>query len=179
MFQKCFLSIIFLSIIFSSLEQLIAQEDEIKQQKETTTTTEKNFYITPRIFSSTFTGNLGIEIQYKHIAFDIGDFTANKADFTLTSGIKYYFNSHHSTWYIGFGGGIAIDEFKVDEYDYRIESFTGFLLGYRWRWKMGWDLNLGVGPLFPKWTYSEKGKNNPDKDHSHPPMFELTVGFSF
>ena len=151
MLRKClFFMLLFIGIVHFSLGEEIDHKD---------------FYITPRIGFSTFSGLIGIELQYKHFAFNIGDFTGEKVKHCLTYGIKYYFKSHHSTWYFGLGGGTALDEF-IGENNWR--QHIGFILGYRWRWGKGWDFNLGIGPLFPI-----------GKKATHPPMFDLAFGYSF
>ena len=127
---------------------------------------EKDFYITPRIGFSTLTGLIGIELQYKHVAFDIGyaidDEPPHEGEdihHYLMYGIKYYVNSHHSTWYIGLGGWANLDKDELD---------IGVILGYRWRWGKGWDFSLGYGLVLSRLN-----------DVSPPPMFELAFGYSF
>ena len=167
MFRKYFFSILlFTCIVLFSLGQLYAQEED------------KDFYITPRVLLSTMTGMCGIELQYKHVALDIGYLAGYKALHILTGGIKYYFNSHKSTCYIGVGGGIAMDEYKADKYDHRTESFIGALIGYRWRWGKGWDFNLGIGPLFTRDKISDREEYDRN-EHGSPPNAEISFGFSF
>ena len=166
---------------FQSAVFIFEEMQSQKHQKKSPATKEKDFYITPRIGMSTLTGFIGIELQYKHFAFGIGyyeiwtagsgkDVPAGEegSDLCLTGGIKYYLNSHHRTWYIGLGGGIPLKG------DARIDSYTGFLIGYRWRWGKGWDFSLGIGPLFPNWKRLEEGE-----DSLIPPMFEVVFGYSF
>jgi hypothetical protein len=117
----------------------------------------KDFYITPRIGVSTLTGMIGIELQYKHVAFDIGYVRGTPPDedvnHDLTFGIRYYFEPHRSTFYIGLGGCTDFDELDI-----------GAILGYRWRWGKGWDFSLGFGFFFS------------DTDA---PMIDLAFGYSF
>ena len=146
MLRKClFFMLLFISIVHFSLGEGIYPKD---------------FYITPRIGFSTLTGAIGIELQYKHVAFDIGYlFTAESRyegsgfPHGLTYGIRYYFNPHYSTWYFGLGGWTDFDELN-----------TGAILGYRWRWGKGWDFCLGLG-----YTFSGSGV----------PMIDLAFGYSF
>lgn len=173
--RKClFFALLFISLVHFSLGEEIGNYKEIQSQKKekaSVVAKEKDFYITPRIGFSTFTGLVGIELQHKHFAFDIGYYFSEEPEkegeynHFLTYGIKYYFKSHHSTWYFGLGGGTALDEF-IGENNWR--QHIGFILGYRWRWGKGWDFNLGIGPLFPI-----------GKKATHPPMFDLAFGYSF
>ena len=169
MVRKClFFVLLFITMAHFLLGKEIDHYKEIQSQKHkkvSSSTKEKDFYVTPRIGFSTLTGLIGIELQYKHFAFNIGDFMGTEVKHCLTYGIKYYFKSHHSTWYFGLGGGTALDEF-IGENNWR--QHIGFILGYRWRWGKGWDFNLGIGPLFPI-----------DKNVTHPPMFDLAFGYSF
>jgi len=169
MLRKClFFMLLFIGIVHFSLGEEIGHYKEMqsqKNQKASAAAKEKDFYITPRIGFSTFSGLIGIELQYKHFAFNIGDFTGANVKHCLTYGIKYYFKSHHNTWYFGLGGGTALDEF-IPENNWR--QHIGFILGYRWRWGKGWDFNLGIGPLFPI-----------GKKVTHHPMFDLVFGYSF
>ncbi|MGB2763817.1 MAG: hypothetical protein WBC02_10430 [Candidatus Aminicenantaceae bacterium] len=116
----------------------------------------KDFYITPRIGFSTLTGQIGIELQHKHVAFDIGYIRTGPphedSKQYLTYGIRYYFNPHYRTWYFGVGGGTDFDELHL-----------GFIVGYRWRWGKGWDFCLGYGYLLTK----------------EAPMIDLALGYSF
>ena len=163
MLRKClFFALLFISLVYFSLGEEIGLKNE---ENINSLRMLKEFYITPRIGFSTFSGLIGIELQYKHFAFNIGDFMGAKVKHCLTYGIKYYFKSHHSTGYFGLGGGTALDEF-IGENNWR--QHIGFILGYRWRWGKGWDFNLGIGPLFPI-----------GKKATHPPMFDLAFGYSF
>ena len=136
-----------------------------KNQKASAAAKEKDFYITPRIGFSTLTGLIGIELQYKHFAFDLGYYFSEEPEeegeynHFLTYGIKYYFKPHRSTWYFGLGAVTNLDEGELG---------IGFLFGYRWRWGKGWDFNLGIGAGFPI-----------GKDGSTFPMFDLAFGYSF
>ena len=148
MFRKClFFMLLFIGIVHFSLGEEIYPKD---------------FYITPRFGFSTLTGTIGIELQYKHVAFDIGyGFTAKPPheedglQHALTYGIRYYFNPHYRTWYFGLGGWIRLDKDEID---------MGFIVGHRWRWGKGWDFCLGFG-----YTFSGSGA----------PMIDLALGYSF
>jgi len=66
---------LFIGIVHFSLGEEIDHYKEIqsqKNQKASAAAEEKDFYITPRIGFSSFTGYIGIELQYKHFAFGIG-----------------------------------------------------------------------------------------------------------
>ena len=149
MLRKClFFMLLFISFVHFSLGEEIDPFEEIqsqKNQKASAAAKEKDFYITPRIGTSTLTGNIGIELQHKHFAFDIGYFIADDRSrrgffHILSYGIKYYFRSHRSTLYIGLGSGIGLDN-DLDPQDIGMD----FLIGYRWRWGKGWDFSLGLG----------------------------------
>jgi len=163
--------LLFIGVVQFSLGEEIGNCKEIqsqKNQKASAMAEEKDFYITPRFGLSTLTGVigielLGIELQHKHVAFDIGYFPGTEVKHFLTFGIRYYFNSHRSTAYVGLGSGIGKE---VDENVWR--SHIGPIFGYRWRWKKGWDFNLGIGFALGV------GRGAPN-----PPMFELALGRSF
>ena len=163
-----FFMLLFIGIVHFSLGEEIGHYKEIQSQKYkkvSSSTKEKDFYITPRIGFSALTGVYGIELQHKHFAFDIGHFTGSEVKHTLTYGIKYYVNSHRSTAYIGLGGWTDLDEVITNK-DWR--TAIGFILGYRWRWGKGWDFNLGIGPAFSK-----------GKGAFAPPLFDIAFGYSF
>ena len=174
MLRKClFFALLFISLVHFSLGEDIGHYKEIqsqKNQKASAAAKEKDFYITPRIGGSNITVYIEIELQYKHFAFGIGYLyggdTEKKLYHTLMYGIKYYFNSHHSTWYIGLGGT------EQAKFMYKGEgkpAIGKFVIGYRWRWGKGWDFNLGIGPLFSK----DKGA------FTALIMGELAFGYSF
>ena len=173
MLRKClFFMLLFIGIVHFSLGEGISHYKEIQSQKKekaSAVAKEKNFYITPRIGVSTLTGLIGIELQYKHFAFDIGYIKGTPPDedvnHDLTYGIRYYFEPHRSTAYIGLGGWIDLVKI-IDEDEGR--TTIGFILGYRWRWGKGWDFNLGIGPAFSK-----------GKGAFVPPMFDIALGYSF
>ena len=167
MVRKClFFVLLFIGIVHFSLGEEIGQYKEIqsqKNQKASATAEEKDFYVILRFGLSTLTGLVGIELQHKHVAFDIGYAPGSEVKHYLTFGIKYYFNSHHSTAYIGLGSGIGKE---IDENVWR--SHLGPIFGYRWRWGKGWDFNLGIGFAF-----------GIGKDAPTPPMLELAFGCTF
>jgi len=155
MLRKClFFMLLFIGIVHFSLGEEIGlkNEENINSYRML-----KDFYITPRIGFSTLTGQIGVELQYKHVAFDIGYLRTGPPDQDiqnfLTYGIRYYFNPHYRTWYFGVGGGTDFDELHL-----------GFIVGYRWRWGKGWDFCLGYGYVF-------SGKEAP--------MIDLAFGYSF
>jgi len=153
---------------------------------------EKDFYITPYLGLSTLVGTIGIEFQYKHFGFDIGDLISQvvNVNHCLTGGIRYYFNSNHNSWFIGLGGGITLDEPKQNEdlcpwsgskpadyvckTGYVIDKYMGIIFGYRWKWWKALNLNLGIGPNKLKWKKIKEG----DKG-DYLPMLELVIGYSF
>ena len=150
MLRKClFFMLLFIVIVHFSLGEEIDHYKEMqsqKNQKASAAAKAKDFYITPRIGFSTLTGQIGIELQYKHFAFDIGflmagDFSpAGRFFYILSYGIKYYFKPHRSTLYIGLGSGIGLNK-GLDPQDIG----KSFIIGYRWRWGKGWDFSLGLG----------------------------------
>ena len=105
-------------------------------------------------------------MQYKHFAFDIGDFFGEIIKHYLTTGFKYYINSYKNSLYAGIGSGTALVE-KQGESS-AVTSHLGLIIGYRWRWKSGFEFNLGIGPLFPL-KEGEEG----------PPMMDIVLGYSF
>lgn len=144
---------------------------------------EKDFYITPYLGFSTLVGSIGIEFQYKHFGFDIGDLVqVQNVNHCLTGGIRYYFNSNHNSWFIGLGGGIALDEPKQNEdlrvngepVGYVIDKYMGTIFGYRWKWWKALNLNLGIGPSIVKWKKIKEGHKG-----DYLPMLESVIGYSF
>ena len=160
---------------------------------------EKDFQITPYLGLSTFVGTIGIEFQYKHFGFNIGDFMDGMLKETnyhiLTGGIRYYFNSNKSSLFIGLGGGITLKnpnleneplcyEGQPDNYvcysGHVIDNYIGIIFGYRWRLWKALNLNLGIGPNKVKWKkkWKVRGIEVGGKGES-PWMFELAIGYSF
>ncbi len=143
MLRKClFFMLLFIGIVHFSLGEEIGLKNE---ENINSFRMLNDFYITPRIGFSSFTGYIGIELQYKHFAFGIGYLYGGDSEIklyhTLMYGIKYYFKPHRSTWYIGLGG----TEQGKFIYEGEGKKAIGFVIGYRWRWGKGWDFSLGLG----------------------------------
>jgi hypothetical protein len=164
--------LLLIGIVHFSLGEEIGHFKEIQSQKKQKTSAEakeKDFYITPRGGFSPFTGLIGIELQYKHFAFDIGyatfGYTHREGEGIqqfLAYGIKYYVNPHKRTVYVGVGSWTELTKGQ----DPQDETYPiTFIFGYRWRWKTGWDFNLGIGAIF--------------NGEGYPPMVELAFGYSF
>ncbi|MFC1573252.1 hypothetical protein ACFL6M_06605, partial [Candidatus Eisenbacteria bacterium] len=95
-----------------------AHEDESVSSNggDSLQTVAKDFYITPYIGESTLVGNLGLELQHKHMGYNIGIFKNIIAiDNSLCAGVKYYTRPRRHSWVFGIGGGIALDEPGPDE----------------------------------------------------------------
>lgn len=105
----------------------------------------KDWHIGPRIGISPYTGLIGLEVQYKHFAFDAG--------YPGNVGIKYYGKPYGHSWF----AGAHYLHFETDSSD--LDDLTGldgdtdrdeFGLGggYRWRWGGGWDLSLSAALFY-------------------------------
>ena len=193
-----FLTRIVLTACISTLliDQFYAQELESKLTSSTNENlqTNKNFYITPYLGSSTIVGNFGIEFQYKNYAYNIGILKSiDVVDINniLCGGIRYYLKPSHHSWVISVGGGVVLDELKPDdnlcgpgsgdipddwvcETGTVIDTYLGILIGYRWIWWNKLHLNIGAGPNYIKWQKIKEG----DKQ-KYLPMVELVIGYSF
>jgi len=133
-----------------------------------------SFVFVPHIGMSSSLGQLGIEMQYSHFALDFGiglmDFNLSK-DFFMTSGIKYFYKLHKSSWYWGIGAA------KIN----RGNSHTimgGIMPGYRFMWNKNWNICMGLGFGYAKteWPKREVGKKDARFVTA---MFELSLQYSF
>jgi len=194
-----FLIWILLTVCISTLlvDQSYAQELEGNLSSNTNDslrTQKKSFYITPYLGSSTLVGNFGIEVQYKNYGYNIGilkSIDVNAIDNILCGGIRYYFKPYHHSWVVGIGGGVVLDELKLDddlcgpwsgdkpddwvcETGIVIDKYIGILIGYRWIWWNKLHLNIGAGPNYIMWEKIKEGNK-----HKYLPMVELVIGYSF
>jgi len=194
MYRK-YLTNILILISVLLINQSYPQKIESKStsnNKNSLQTTNKNFYITPFVGSSTLVGNLGLEFQYKNYGYNIGIFKSIiTIDNSLCGGIRYYFTPHHHSWVMGIGGGIALDVPKPDdnlcggwsgeipdnwvcETGSVINMYIGIVVGYRWIW---WDhlhVNIGAGPNYIIWKKIKQGKTA-----KYLPMLDFVIGYSF
>jgi len=194
-----FLIWILLTVCISTLlvDQSYAQELEGNLSSNTNDslrTQKKSFYITPYLGSSTLVANFGIEVQYKNYGYNIGilkSIDVNAIDNILCGGIRYYFKPYHHSWVVGIGGGVVLDELKLDddlcgpwsgdkpddwvcETGIVIDKYIGILIGYRWIWWNKLHLNIGAGPNYIMWEKIKEGNK-----HKYLPMVELVIGYSF
>jgi hypothetical protein len=110
----------------------------------------RDWYVTPKLGISAFTGILGLEVQYKHLAFDVG--------YPTSGGVRYYFRPERHSWFFGlYGTGLGYnDDNTKDGITYthysKIEGGVGG--GYRWFWHSRWSLELGltIGAGNQNWT---------------------------
>jgi hypothetical protein len=106
----------------------------------------ENWFIGPRIGVSSFTGLLGLEMQYKRVGVSVG--IPNRA------GARYYvFHPGHAGFIGIFGSKYGFqDDHTIENQFYTdrdiMESGAG--IGYRWRWGSGWDLEAGLSTIFKK-----------------------------
>jgi hypothetical protein len=111
---------------------------------------QKELYITPKFGLSEFTGIAGLEMQYRHLALDIG--------YPLSGGVRYYFHPVGHSWFLGlFGHGYGFDHDETKDgiaYTHFSTIAGGAGGGYRWLWRSRWKLELGmtVGYAEKHWT---------------------------
>jgi hypothetical protein len=135
--------------------------------------TEKEWYVTPKVGYSGFTGIFGLEVQHHELAFDIG--------LPTSGGIRYYFRPQGHSWFAGLygsGTGYDHDETKNGITYTRYSKIEGGVGGgYRWFWHSRWSLELGltVSYLEEHWTSNFAWRT--EKSISFGPI--LTAGFSF
>ena len=133
----------------------------------------KDWYVTPKIGYSNFTGIVGLEVQRRHWALDVGYFPSG--------GVRYYFRPQGHSWFAGlFGSGYGYDHDETKDgiaYTHysRIESGVGG--GYRWLWRERWHLELGItaGYIEERWTNTWAKRT--DKGIAINPMATLGVSF--
>jgi len=156
--------------------------------------TNKNFYITPYLGSSTLVGNFGIQFQYKNYGYNIGilkSIDVIAIDNILCGGVRYYFNPYHNSLLVSVGGGSVLDKLKSDdnlcgpwagdkpddwvcETGIVIDKYIGILIGYRWILWNKLQLNIGAGPNYIKWQKIKEGTKQ-----KYLPMLEVVIGYSF
>jgi hypothetical protein len=135
--RNCVVAVlIILSCIYFGVPEVRANEKEIKKSPE-----EDLWYVGPRIGYSPFTGIIGLEIQYRHMALTFGG--------PGNAGVKYYFSFPKHSWFVGgFYSQYDSDNEETKEGITYTDSNTiegGIAGGYRWRWGSGWDLSLCLG----------------------------------
>ena len=166
------------------IDQTFAQEFGVRStsnSNDSLQTTNRNYYITPYLGSSTLVGNFGIELQYKNYGYNIGLLKStdiSEIDNILCGGLRYYFKPHHHSWVVGVVGGYVLDDLKPDDLDgdtgIVMVQYIGVLIGYRWIW---WDklhLNVGAGPNYIDWKRIKDGNKQ-----KYLPTVETVVGYSF
>ena len=101
---------------------------------------EKEVYVIPKVGISAFTGVLGLEVQYKHFALDVG--------FPASGGLRYYARPSRHSWFGGiYGMGFGYDHDETRDgvaYDHASMIQAGVGGGYRWLWRDRWSLELGL-----------------------------------
>jgi serine/threonine protein kinase len=130
----------------------------------------RSLYLSPRVGLSMATGLIGVELQYKHGAVSGGYIPGG-----LACGARLYLHQSKSSWFTGACGFWRENSSgQSDEYN------IGLLLGYRWRSKGGWELNLGAGITFFQnvWTMSG-GTTDRDTTISPGAAIDISVGRAF
>ena len=182
------------TIIGQSVDITDSDTNTLIQINDEGSQTNKNFYITPYLGSSTLVGNFGIEFQYKNYGYNIGilkSIDVIAIDNILCGGVRYYLKPSHHSWVISVGGGVVLDELKPDdnlcgpwsgditddwvcETGTVIDKYIGILIGYRWILWNKLQLNVGAGPNYIKWQKIKEGTKQ-----KYLPMFEVVIGYSF
>ncbi len=112
--------------------------------------TPKDSLVTPKIGFSPFTGIVGLEVQHKHLALDLG--------IPLSGGIRYYFRPERHSWFAGLygmGWGYDHDETKDSvPYTHYALITGGAAGGYRWLWRSRWSLELGLALGYQEQTWT-------------------------
>ena len=135
--------------------------------------TDHPFYFTPKGGISAFTGIMGFEAQFRHLAFDIG--------IPLSGGIRYYVRPNQHSWFAGlYGQGFGYDHDETKDgvaYTHFSTIGGGAGGGYRWFWRQRWSLELGltVGYFEDQWTSRSAWRT--EKGIRLIPV--ATAGFSF
>jgi hypothetical protein len=182
------------TIIGQSVDITDSDTNTLIQINDEGSQTNKIFYITPYLGSSTLVGNFGIEFQYKNYGYNIGilkSIDVIAIDNILCGGVRYYFKPSHHSWVISVGGGVVLDDLKPDdnlcgpwagdkpdawvcETGIVIDKYIGILIGYRWILWNKLQLNVGAGPNYIKWQKIKEGTK-----HKYLPMVEVVIGYSF
>jgi len=150
---------------------------------------QKPWSITPRVGFSFFTGLAGVEIQYGHVALDVGyipdDYTTGYA-----AGLKYYFRPTTHSWFLGFCyAHMGWDGIGDDGREYGVEpvyedTYYGLAGGYRWQWPQHWSVSLGLGVAAHEYHGVEWGpggvlQEEDETGTSASPCGEIAVGYRF
>lgn len=89
----------------------------------------KDFYFTPKLGWSLYTGLLGAELKYKKVSLNFG--VSVKDIYGM--GIKYYFEQFKNSYYLGMGGfyrhGDNPSEQKTEK-----NYVPGIVFGHCWKW---------------------------------------------
>ena len=118
-------------------------------------------------------GQIGLEIQIRHIAFDYGvglmDLSEGDDNFHAL-GIRYFINAYESSWYF------ALSRVKVNHTNSKTYIY-GLMPGYRWMWGKHWNLGTGVGAGY---ALEDRSKNSalPDEEYVHV-VLEISLRYSF
>ena len=113
---------------------------------------ERAWYVTPKAGLSAFTGILGLEVQYKHLALDVG--------LPGDGGLRYYAHPGGHSWFGGlYSMGFSYDHDETKDgvaYTHYSVIQAGLGGGYRWFWRSRWTLELGitVGAGHQRWRNS-------------------------
>jgi hypothetical protein len=100
----------------------------------------KPWIATVKLGFSAFTGIVGAEYQYEHIAFDVG--------FPFSGGVRYYWRPQERSWFLGaYGQGYGFDDKTTKNYvhyDHFSTIHGGLGGGHRWFFRQQ-RLQLEVG----------------------------------
>jgi len=131
----------------------------------------QTWHIGPRIGASTCTGVAGLELQWHHLAGDIGYIPG----WTLVAGLKYYLAENTDSWFAAFTLGFRETDIELFDNPNRDDSLVGGLAGYRWFWSNGWNLTCGAGAGALSKFVSPDG----DTETSVAMVWDLSLGYSF
>ena len=128
---------------------------------------EKDVIFGLRAGVSLMSGLIGVELQMKHVAVVMGG-VGSSGWIDIYGGLKYYFRRATSSWYVGVGGLYMTGD---EEEGYGDDIGLSGVVGYRWVWKSGWSLTLGMGAAAIK--YEE------EDDIEYFPAPDWSIGYSF
>lgn len=119
--------------------------------------------LTPRLGVSQATGLLGLELQHGHWGAAIGVLPVCiwVCDALTTYGLSYRLRPGADTW------GINLFAWRWQVYGGH-DQLLGVALEYRWQWRSGWDVTLGLGA-------GQQGKGVEPVN----PLLSWSVGYSF
>ncbi len=144
-----------------------------EEKEESIQLEQEKWYIGPRVGFSTFTGILGVEIQYVNVALTIG--------LPECIGIKYYLDFPNHSWFIGayFSRWDTEDDETKGGITYDKETNTegGIGVGFRWRWRNGWDLSIGVSGEYGEEELTNSSATRTETSYRIKPC--ISVGYSF